>query len=701
MERYRNYGSRDDVPVNDGDTFFNGFSSRLQPSSLPAGILAYSQNGRMDHGTWRMRKGAKSLSQSITVPTNDLLVDSTSITDGVFVYSFSIVDGYAYIRTFTPHNLSTLDVVDIGGFTKAVYNGTAVVTVIDEYNFKYAFNNTWGSTSYSLTGSELVTASPVLTDGSYPALASCAYSSRGNRTEGIMIAGLNSAYLYTYTGGMQAVNYPFNETCDIDQNTDIIQYNNNVFIFRGYGDTDWLAASVDVSGLDIPGAGLYNITSFTTTVPHGLTVGDYITSYDASTAKLNGIFLVQRVLSELSVDVSCPYVTAGIYTASIRKSKPALYWDMDLSAPYFIPVTIAGSPLGSNYRRMPSVDWGVPFKSSMIIPYSSDELLISDVLDPDTYETGYNQFRTLPGSADWLVAVAPFQEDKFLVLYRKSTHIIQLGDTLEISKNTELTRAFGCVARRTAINCGQYLLWLSDLGIIRMNVTDFLVLKNDTKPLSDDIQDIIDSINWKYADNATGKYWNNRAFFAIPTGSSTVNNTIIVFNFLNDKWESKDAYPTDFNVIGLHSIDYDGKQRLFAVTTTGFVFLLDEVEANDERITGTPSSVTNEPIDAYLETREYLAGSYDVKTIKRVQVEASGDIGGTVTTQASLRNPDMQTAQNSFVRTVGNHDVSIRNTINRRGSAIQMKVSTTVASSDIKAIGIEGRVSAHSTIDRE
>jgi hypothetical protein len=492
-----------------------------------------------------------------------------------------------------------------------------------------------------------------------------------------------------------ALNYPFHEYCDPNQSIDAIQFLNKIYIFRGYGSLDVMPSNVYTSGSNV-------MTVNTAPTPHGLTQGDWVNISDSGSRMTEGVFNAVSISNAFEFVVySTPHnFPVGInYSAKVRKAQPALVWDLNLNKPYFTFVPTENSPLGANYIHIPPVNWGAYYKSRLILPLSKDEIILSDILDPDTYDLSYSQFRTLPGSADWLIAIAPFQEDKFLVLYRKSVHVIQLSDTLAISSNVEVTRAFGCVARKTAIDCGQYLLWLSDIGIMRMNVSDFITLKSDTRPLSDAIQDIIDTINWTYADRAVGKYWNNRAFFAIPTGSSTVNNTIIVYNFLNEAWESKDVYPAGFDVIGLHSIEYSGRQRLHAVTNNGFLYLLDEVSANDE--IWANNALSTQAIDASMTTRAYLAGTYDVKTIKRVQVEASGLLGGVVTTQALLSNPDIATTPEIFTRTVGNPDVSLRNSINKRGSAIQMKISTTGASSDIKAIGIEGRVSAHSTIDRE
>ena len=58
MARYNSYGALDDRMLEDLDTGFKGFNNRLRPDQLERGILADSQNGRMDtNGEWQTRKG--------------------------------------------------------------------------------------------------------------------------------------------------------------------------------------------------------------------------------------------------------------------------------------------------------------------------------------------------------------------------------------------------------------------------------------------------------------------------------------------------------------------------------------------------------------------------------------------------------------------------------------------------------------------
>ena len=62
-----------DSPVQrDGDQGFLGFASRLNPLTLPAGMLQDSVNMRLERGTAQTRKGAKRLADAISTADEPL-----------------------------------------------------------------------------------------------------------------------------------------------------------------------------------------------------------------------------------------------------------------------------------------------------------------------------------------------------------------------------------------------------------------------------------------------------------------------------------------------------------------------------------------------------------------------------------------------------------------------------------------------------
>ena len=54
-----------------------------------------------------------------------------------------------------------------------------------------------------------------------------------------------------------------------------------------------------------------------------------------------------------------------------------------------------------------------------------DEVIISDILDADTYDQIYGQYRFNAGTADFNVGLLSFADDKLVVFNRNSIHLVQ------------------------------------------------------------------------------------------------------------------------------------------------------------------------------------------------------------------------------------------------------------------------------------
>ncbi len=269
------------------------------------------------------------------------------------------------------------------------------------------------------------------------------------------------------------------------------------------------------------------------------------------------------------------------------------------------------------------------------------------------------------------------------------------GTSLAVASAYEITRNFGCVARKSVANCGPFIVWLSDIGVVKMEIGNELSLTNTSAPLSDPIQDQIDTINWAYAGNAVGTFWNNRYYLAAPTNGSLVNNTIFVYNFLNEAWESVDTYPSGYDVINFHVISYNGTKRIHSVGSFGFVSLLEE---NDFDEFGAPQAPMDYQIAGLLKTRNYLAATYDIKKVRRFQTEINVTEGDAFTANYVLSNPDHTMQVIDYVATTTT-DATLRSTVNRRGVSGRIEFSTSYGRPEFKAVTAESTVSSRATLN--
>lgn len=687
LDRYRSFGANDDQSKNDGDGFFTGFKSRFQPTYLKPGELYDSGNFRLDRGTAKVRKGLKALSNDISVTNTPLVVGSFSLALSFTISSITRSVNTATVTTSASHGYATTDRVNIRGANQTDYNGDFTITVTGATTFTYTVANTPVTPA---TGTMFANRGPrVFNNYASQVVGSGDYADSGTNTEGIVICTPSSAYLYRYGTSTVTITYPANETCAIGDPCCLVQYLNKLYLFRGYS----TAPTLSVTSISRSAT----TATLTTTTNHGLASNSWVTVVGASPDGYNGLVQITVTgATTFTYTVGGALTTPATGTITARPSKPPLSWDLNTTTRAFIVVPTGPAVAGAPIINMPAVDWGVVFASRMVLPWSRDQLILSDVLDAGTYDPSQTQFRILPGTNDWLIAAFPYQQVRLLVLYRKSVHVVFLdASTLALASATEVTRNFGCVARRSVVNCGPYLLWLSDVGVVRMEVNAELSLQNTAAPLSDDIQDKIDSINWAYAGNSVATFWNNRYYLAVPTGSSVVNNLILVYNFLNGLWESVDTYPSGYDVINFHVISYNGTKRIHSVGTYGYVSLLEENQMDEF---GAPQSTQNYVIVGALKTRNYLADTYDIKKVRRFQLEANALVTEAFTTQYVLSNPDYTPTAQAFVATAST-DYTIRKTVNRRGVSGRLEIVTSSGRPEFKAVLAESTINSRATIN--
>lgn len=337
--------------------------------------------------------------------------------------------------------------------------------------------------------------------------------------------------------------------------------------------------------------------------------------------------------------------------------------------------------LGLGFTHMTGVPWAVYFQRRLWTPYFyepsgsrmapvftdreiRDEICVSDILDPNTFDTVASQFRVTAGIADYLVGLHPFYDDKMLVMNRNSVHLISgTQGTLSDTTLREVTREVGCLARRTIVSQGANIFFLSDNGVYGLSFVDEYNLRGVDEPLSKNIQPFIDRINSKLADKSVGYYFNNRYFLAVPLdkekGSDDAmgNNTVLVYNILNKAWESIDRYglDNDFNITNFLKAQSGSRNDLYIVNESGGIHLCDASDyAQDIYSTDAAGGVNEVPIYYELTTRGYSFSSYGRKKFTKatVQMQSSPDNATDVSFIFSTEDPDTVISQVADIATL-------------------------------------------------
>lgn len=184
-----------------------------------------------------------------------------------------------------------------------------------------------------------------------------------------------------------------------------------------------------------------------------------------------------------------------------------------------------------------------------------DTVSVSNFLDYTDWDVA-DAFTINNGSNDHLVGVAPWTLNEFLVFMRNSIFYVNVGSNRYVTGDAlsndsyvkTLATDIGCSARKSVVQAGGGVFFLSDNGVYFLQPqpasAESMKLLTMADPISAPIDDVIQRINRNYASNAVATYWNNRYYLAVPLDGSTVNNTVLVYNFILRQWESVDTYPT-------------------------------------------------------------------------------------------------------------------------------------------------------------
>ena len=381
--------------------------------------------------------------------------------------------------------------------------------------------------------------------------------------------------------------------------------------------------------------------------------------------------------------------------------------------------------VGLGFTHMPAPEYAAYHQRRLVMPFKYsvddaedsftyrailDEVIISDILDSDTYDQVYAQYRFNAGTADFNVGLHSFSDDKLLVFNRNSIHLVS-GAGLDATVQL-ITNEVGCVARNSIIQVGNNVLFLSDNGVYGANFQDLYNLRGNEVPLSSPIDPVIKRINRAVWDKSVGVYFDNRYYLAVPLDGSQVNNAILIFNFINKQWESIDTTEdVNWNIANLIVAGKKAERAVYAVNTLGGLHKLDaRVDAVDLLATEIPVEGQEETvahdIPASVTTRQFTLGTIDRKRWNNFElhVQSSPDNASDLSISAELENIDSTVdlgtlrARNSGTTLAPDEDVSIRGRIgNKRAYGMQVTLNNTVGRPRFRAIKVAGAEAFRST----
>lgn len=724
MPRYASFGRLDSQLVDDADTAFVRVNQRLRPDQLKPGEVAVSQNGRMDlDGSWQTRKGYRNVFATITsgagapvLPINlpfNLNDGAVNAIYGTGLYSDPVSQSTEYVVLATNSSAKLVNTSTLAATTINYPTGYTVdssCTVLQAFENLFIFRD--GQVAFEWHGfiPPIVSA---LRQGN-EAHITVASHHHVQKDDIIVVSGITG-----YTGTNPNGTFTVKNVTATE-----IHYNNT-----GSNESGWGVASATINNaFELVNRGTYTQplvydTAGNTSISNGI-----VTVTEAGHLIEAGDLVM--VSNKGDTDLN-PLTEYRVYEVT------ATTFLFKADAKDIAGATIAvgkRQSIGLGYTHMPAPPWAIyhqrrlwmPFNYTMTGPSASpiitsrntkDELIASDILDEQTYDQIQNQFKIASGGADYVVGLQPFAEDALVVFARNSIHLIRgVGADLGNSSVQEITREVGAVARKSITQVGNQIFFLSDNGVYAVDFDQLYNLRGATTPLSEPINPLMARINKSYAANAVAVYHDNRYYLAVPLDSSTVNNAILVYNFLNQGWESVDLISSDkWNIIGFVRSGAGTTNRLHVISKEGGIHMIDEAASSgqndyqDYLCLGIGTAAAYQNINSILTTRQYTYSTMDRKRFNtyELHVESATNVQSDASLSLEIENPDsivnLSTISDIYGSSVPSaEDLSLRGRLgNKRGYGAQLTVTPTFGRPKIRSIKIVGALQNGGTISAE
>lgn len=389
-------------------------------------------------------------------------------------------------------------------------------------------------------------------------------------------------------------------------------------------------------------------------------------TYNASTKTLSSALNFPAGETIASTDKVDAFQAGGNLFILRGYSKRPLKWDGSLS------VVVLNSPPTDKF---PNSVQGIYSTNRAIVQSSSDEVSVSHYLDFTNFSL-LDVFKINDGSNDEITAIAPWVLNEFVVFMRNRMYYASAGAGAASAGDAVvqddayvkiLATDIGCNARRTIAQAAGGMMFLSDFGVFFMQPSNATTPEGMRagvlgEPISAPIEDEILTINQNAVAGACGIYYDNRYYLAVPTGNSTYNNKVFIYNFVNKAWESVDTFESGMDVSFMVTGIYDNRRRLFFIDKEQGIFLAEENEDGDEYLANTglwtlPESLPWEldslsfrryQIVSELTTRSYNFSQSEDKRFSSVEIDIATTVGDQLDVYAIAFNPDSTTLLENY-----------------------------------------------------
>lgn len=193
--------------------------------------------------------------------------------------------------------------------------------------------------------------------------------------------------------------------------------------------------------------------------------------------------------------------------------------------------------------------------------YFSDNSTVTFDRTTNNYRIPCGEERALLGTRDL----------GLLIVGKQQIWALNPSVTPAATDKPEKLSEYGCASGKTFVQVGDDYYYLSFDGVRALRRTELDKLQyGQSYPLSYQLKDEFDEINWTYISKACSVYWDNKYFISLPTAGSTYNNKIWVYFPATNGWSTI----TGWNVAAWAKFKVNGEERLYAgeASANGLVY---------------------------------------------------------------------------------------------------------------------------------
>jgi hypothetical protein len=278
-------------------------------------------------------------------------------------------------------------------------------------------------------------------------------------------------------------------------------------------------------------------------------------------------------------------------------------------------------PPGSGLKTTPNAYTAEFVANRLVVPYGKDHVAVSQIGEYTNYDWIFDDFQINTGQSDSLIRVFPWIKNTILMFKSHSIFAVSnvVGDLTSTTLD-QISGNIGLVGRHAVVQVGNDVFFMDTSGVYQIQQIFENSPQVQALPISDSIKPVFDSINWNASAGIFAQTRRERVYFAVPLKNATRNNALLVYNLMNQAWESIDTFTDpDFRIDGLAKATYNTERRLFAVDKyKGLIILLEQGKTDIMGI-----DVNHEwQVQTEIMTRGYL-GPGMRSNFRRVQIDTA------------------------------------------------------------------------------